>query len=295
MTNVNTLPPATTADLFANTTTIDVRSQFVGEQIDLTPLRQPAIGRAPLMIPVGTSGCAVLFAYGAVVTFGLSPAEATDFQQALTPHIVGAFSAPETERVQLTALAAAPPPDHSAPVAAHQTDHQTDHQIDYRLDDPQLAVADFRQERLQLLADVLAKSVVLAHYEQRTARAFDQIEPFARSLQLAALGKRESQAMLKQLGDTLTIEHKIVGRVEIVDKPAVLWENPELEAFYLHLEAEYEIRDRHLALERKLNLVARTAETAIGLLHHQASHRVEWYIVILIVMEILLSIVFAVF
>ena len=64
-----------------------------------------------------------------------------------------------------------------------------------------------------------------------------------------------------------------------------------MERFYLLLEAEYEISERHIALERKLDLISRTAETLLDLLHSQRSLRVEWYIVILIVVEIVLSLI----
>ena len=42
-------------------------------------------------------------------------------------------------------------------------------------------------------------------------------------------------------------------------------------------------------LNRKLELISRTAETVLELLQHRHSLRVEWYIVILIVVEILLT------
>lgn len=77
--------------------------------------------------------------------------------------------------------------------------------------------------------------------------------------------------------------------MEIVDKPELLWESPTLENFYLRLEEEYEIRERHKALERKLELISRTAETVLQFMDHRTSLRVEWYVVILIVVEILLS------
>ena len=74
-------------------------------------------------------------------------------------------------------------------------------------------------------------------------------------------------------------------------KPEVLWEYPGLERFYLSLETEYEIRERHTALERKLDLISRTAETLLDLVHNKRSLRVEWYIVILIVVDIIVSLV----
>ena len=42
-------------------------------------------------------------------------------------------------------------------------------------------------------------------------------------------------------------------------------------------------------MERKLDLIARTAETALEVLQDHRNLRVEWYIVILIVLEILLT------
>jgi uncharacterized Rmd1/YagE family protein len=80
----------------------------------------------------------------------------------------------------------------------------------------------------------------------------------------------------------------MVGRVEIQDKPELIWDQPELERLYVRLEAEYELRERNSILERKLAIISRTAETTINLLHNRRILRVEWYIVILIVIEVLL-------
>jgi uncharacterized Rmd1/YagE family protein len=55
------------------------------------------------------------------------------------------------------------------------------------------------------------------------------------------------------------------------------------------LEDEYELRERHTGLERKLAVITRTAETVLNLLQHKSGLRVEWYIVALIVFEIGLS------
>jgi uncharacterized Rmd1/YagE family protein len=52
----------------------------------------------------------------------------------------------------------------------------------------------------------------------------------------------------------------VVGRIEVSDKPDVLWERPDLER-----------------------------EVLLGLLHNRRSLRVEWAIVGLIVCEILLT------
>jgi uncharacterized Rmd1/YagE family protein len=86
------------------------------------------------------------------------------------------------------------------------------------------------------------------------------------------------------------MQHKMVGRVETGEKPELLWEHPELERLYARLAEEYELRDRDRALDRKLELISRTAETLLGLVQSRSSMRVEWYIVALIIAELLLSV-----
>lgn len=87
----------------------------------------------------------------------------------------------------------------------------------------------------------------------------------------------------------LLSEQMMVGRVEISEKPDMLWDNPGLEGLYLRMEGEFEIRERYVALERKLNLISRTVQTVAELLHSKRSLRLEWSIVILIVIEIMLT------
>jgi uncharacterized Rmd1/YagE family protein len=225
------------------------------------------LANSPLVVHVGDQGIAVLFRYGAVVLFGLQTEEKDNFLDYLTPLVTDAFAHPETENAELL---------------INPTGLE-------RIKDGYILLHEFSVERLQIVADILAKTIVLAHYESRLATVFDQIEPFAASLQHQTNTRQQGRELLRQLGNTLLVQHKIVGRVEIIDKPELLWESPELEHLYLRLENEYEIRERHHALERKLTLISRTAETILEFMQHQTSLRVEWYIVILIVAEILLS------
>jgi len=81
----------------------------------------------------------------------------------------------------------------------------------------------------------------------------------------------------------------MVGRVETSEKPELLWERPELERLYIRLADEYELRERDRALDRKLDVISRTVETLLGLVQTRSSLRLEWYIVLLIVAELVLA------
>jgi len=257
------------AVLFADIDTVKVKGYFLGQTIDLQPFTQTApLAVEPLIIHSDDQNCVVLFDYGVAVLFGFSSVEEAKFLNDIQGLIVNPFVEPETEEVLIRL----------APVN------------EGKVEDGVILVSQFDIPILQLVSDILAKSVVLAKYEAESAQVFDQIEPFAVSLQQRKFLRRGPDTLLKQIGNSLLIHHKIVGRVEIVDKPELLWEYPELDRFYARIEDEYEIRERHLSLERKLDLVARTAETALDIQQQNTGLRLEWYVVILIVIEVLLSI-----
>ena len=254
--------------LFNGLTSIRARSLCVGGGIDLRALETThKLAVAPIVLPTGAHGCAVLFRYGVVVLFGVQPVEEASFLTQLRPFIHRPFAQPQTEELLLRVA-----PD------AEET-----------INEGAVTLRALDIVRVQITADVLAKSVVLAQHETGIASAFDRIEPLAESLAREGRAGTASRELLSQLGGNLLVQHRMVGRVEVGEKSDVLWDRPEHERLYTRLADEYEIRDRHLALERKLALVSQTAETLLDLLQQRRSLRVEWYIVALIVIEILLT------
>lgn len=249
-------------------TSFTARCLFYGERIDTRSLETGSVlGTAPLTFRAGESGCAVLFKYGIVVLFNLTPIEEVSFLKHLNDLVLYPVKDPEVEELEIRV--------------------EADEKEGMRANCCYLRTVDL--ERMQLLAEILARNSVLSHYEPRVAQAFDSIEPIALELKRRSPLRRRNRELLQLIGDSLLIEHKMVGRVEVAEKPEVLWDSPELEGLYARLEDEYEVRERHVAIERKLALISRTAETLLDLLQTWRSHRVEWYIVLLIVFEICLT------
>ena len=253
--------------LFAGKTEVRVRALLLGEHLDLRALETTdRLAMLPLTVRAGEQGCAVLFRYGAVVLFDLTPIEEVTFLSHLKPFVEDAFETAETEESDISVV---------------EKDGD-------RIEGGAIRLSDFSVERLQVVADGLAKSVVLSYYETVVSDAFERIEPLAIELSRTGRGHLKDGELLQHIGRILLIQHKMVGMVEVSDKPETLWEKPQLERLYVRLEDEYELRERHLSLERKLALLTRSAETVLNLLRHKSGLRVEWYIVVLIVAEILL-------
>jgi uncharacterized Rmd1/YagE family protein len=244
------------------------RALLVGQRIDLRALGSTQrLGGGPLAVPVRGGGVAVLFRYGVVVLFDVQPLEQDEFLRQLTPRVESKTAEPEVEQITI----------------------RVDPEAKEVLEGTTVLLKDTSTERLEIVADVLAKSVTLGRYETTVAQTFDRIEPFAAELSSERTGSRWARDLLAHLGSALLIEHQMVGRVLIDDTPELLWDRPDLERLFARLRDEFEILERFTALNRKLELVSRTAETALGILQSRRSLRVEWYVVILIVLEIMLT------
>lgn len=250
----------------AGAKSLRVRARFVGTRLNLRAFESgKPLAVHPLAIRAGEHGLAVLFRFGAVALVDVEPVEEAAFFQSLQPFVIDAIERPESEELEV----------------AVDPDVDTE-----RVDENgvlRLRASDL--ERLRVVSHVLAKSTVLAWYEQRATELFDRIERLAEELRHGGRGRR-GRELAREIGDVLLAQTRTVGRVEVAEKPEIAWDDPQLDRLYEHLAAEFELRERDRALERKLEVASRTVEAYLDLLQHRQSLRVEWYIVLLIVVEI---------
>lgn len=248
--------------------TFNIRGVQIARRINLRKFdTESAIAVAPLIFAQG-EGMVALFRYGIAVFINLPILEQKHLiDQTLASYLEEPITNGEEENV-------------SAMILPTQ---------DERVHDERIHLRDASISRIQVVAEVIARSILLSDYESRIKRSFDMIEPFAHQLEKQRRGPRTGRKLLQTIGTALVCEHDMVGRATVTEKPDLLWEHVELEGLYLLLEDEYELQERDAALVRKLDLLSRTAQTSLELLHTNRSLRVEWYIVILIVVEILLT------
>lgn len=228
--------------------------------------KRDVLALAPMTLRVGERGCAVVFRYGAAVFFNVPAADEAALIDFLRPHLAEPRPQPEHEELVIH-------------VGAEGGDS---------VQEGDVYLAEAGLQHLQIIAEILARSIVLDYYESRVAGSFDLVEPIARRLVRPLPRWSRSSELLIHIGEVLLTQNEMVGRIEVSEKPELLWDHPDLERLYARLEAEYDLRERHRALERKLDLISRTAETALDILQARRTLRVEWYIVILIVVEIVI-------
>jgi required for meiotic nuclear division protein 1 len=260
-----TKPEFISAEMGAQVT---AHALHVGDRINTMGFEGEALSPIPLAIRVSKTGIAVLFRYGVAVLIGLSPEDEIGFLARLEPRIDGKLARFE-EETAIIALAS-----------------EAEDQV--QAGGP-VQVRDMSPERLLVIADVLAKSVVLAHDEREVAKVIEIIEPFAKELADHGRTRRNRKGILQLIGNALLVQHRVSGRVAIGEKPDALWDRPDLERLYARLVDEYELTERVDALNRKLAVVAETANTLADIIDTRRSLRLEQIIVLLIAFEIVIT------
>jgi len=249
---------------------LQARAHLIAERLDLKNFEiSDLLATTPLTVNVDAAGgVAVLFRYGVVVFFGVTEDGETRFVEALKPLIQNPSEVQPVESI-----------------AIHRG------KATIGVQSGAVWLDEISVEKMQIIADALSKSLVLALYETKIADEFDGIIPLASELATTGKVSANAKTLLSKIGGMLLIEHRMVGRAEVGDKPETLWEFPLLGGLYAQLEDEFELHERHSALERKLNLISRTAQTLAEIVETKQVHRLEWYVIGLIFFELVVGLI----
>ena len=166
----------------------------IGDRINTAGFEGEILSSSPLAVKVGASGLAVLFRYGVAVFIGLSTEEEAEFLERLRSRTFGRITPPEDEWAKIQAAKEAEEP---IPVGGP------------------ILVREFSLERLLVVSDALAKSVVLGRDEKQVSDVFDTIEPFARELANFGKTSRNRTDLLKLLGNALIAFEIVIAFYEI--------------------------------------------------------------------------------
>jgi uncharacterized Rmd1/YagE family protein len=261
--------PTRSADLRLNIRPdLKVRALLLADRMDLKSFKiADCLATTPLTLEVDAEGgIAVLFRYGVVVFFGVRTLDEVRFVDSLGPLLTNPYETPEKEELEIHCGASSIGVQSGA-----------------------VSLDEISLEKLQVIADALSKNLVLSLYEKQVAGEFDKIEPLAQELALRGRVSADSRKLLSKIGSMLLIEHRMVGRAEIGDKPETLWYFPQLEGLYAGLEDEFELKERQSALERKLGLISDTAQTLADVWDNKQLHKLEWYVIGLILFEVFIG------
>ena len=248
---------------------ITVRALLLGDHIDTAGLERPDIlSTMPLAFRIEGHSFVVIFRYGVVVLFGMTPLQEDQIIQSLAGRIIGRYTRREQETTQIEIA-----PDKDEQIALSGT----------------ISLKALLPDHVLIIADAIATNVILARDERNVSAVFDVIEPLARELADHGRTPGGRRTILKHIGNALLVQQRVSGLVAVAEKPDVLWERPDLERFYARLEDEYELKERADLLTRKLAVISNTGQVLANIIDTARSLRLELMIVALILLEIIFT------
>lgn len=243
---------------------LDIRARLLGARIDTRALAGDA-GIQPLAIAAGLS---FVFRYGVAVTFGPDAHAPDVLDAALRAHVIDPTDVKEYEVADLAIRRGGE--DRIGPGG-------------------QILLTDASPERLLLVATVLARSVVLARDEVLVSEAFHQIDPLVSDLRQNGRSRLPIREAMKLVGNVLAARHRMMGTVQVDERPDLLWDHPGLDRLYARLEAEYELKERADILDRKFASLGDFTEVLLDIVHGIRAYRLEVAVLALFALEIVLT------
>ena len=205
-----------------------------------------------------------IFQYGMVSFFNMSETEIEAVLNDLQPFCTTYFSEKHSESLEVI-------------IEPNNLNVQFDSVILPNLD----------EEMIRLVMLNTSQSVALSSYSEITEELL--FETTEHTLYLEEKGKLDiSGNKLKRfIGKVLNIKNKISENLYIFDSPEITWENEQLNKLNQDLKQSFDLKDRYRLIHDRIEIIKENLELFKDIMDHKESSRLEWIIIILIVIEVI--------
>lgn len=234
----------------------EIRAHYTGELI--------GGNLSELFYRAGEQRYLYLFPYGAVVFANFSEAEMSKTLQFLQPYTDQPLEEKISERYRIV-----------------QAELQQPH---FQFE--QLQVPQISEDVTRTVMFALAQSVALSFYNDTSERMLAEVKQIALQLKQDGRIRISKKDMLRFFGKSLLTKNAIVENLYIFEAPSLVWEDEYLKKLNDGLGQFFELRTRFVELEYKLRYIDDNLEVFREILQHNESSRLEWIIIILILIEI---------
>jgi required for meiotic nuclear division protein 1 len=155
------------------------------------------------------------------------------------------------------------------------------------MSDGVLVVDRLTAERTGIVALTVAQSAAVEYYERIVESMFERTADLVDRLERTGTVR----PLHRFIGEVVGARSEVIAVLHLLDKPDATWDDPAMDAIYDDLRDEFDLMDRHDALEHKLWSVQESLQLVLGGARDRRLVLLEASIVALIVLEIVLSLV----
>ncbi|XP_054286393.1 required for meiotic nuclear division protein 1 homolog [Macrosteles quadrilineatus] len=143
------------------------------------------------------------------------------------------------------------------------------------------------------LSNAMSLSVKLALWEASLNQYIDSVEYVVEDLKCGKKLRISRKEVTCKTGELFALRHSINLSSDLLDVPDFYWENDDLETLYLQLCNYFNIPRRTRVMNEKLNHCMELVELLTSHLSDRHHVRLEWMIIVLIMIEVVIEIIHA--
>lgn len=149
-------------------------------------------------------------------------------------------------------------------------------------------LSELNENIMLTISHAIAQSIRLSFLEDAVLKDLKTNTLISENLARHGKIKKSKKEISKLQGDLYLKKLKMSFEYSILDKPEFFWENPEYDQFYVKASEYLEIAPRVQILEKKMTTIDEMLSILSGEINHRHSSRLEWIIIILILIEIII-------
>ncbi|MDG1063712.1 MAG: RMD1 family protein [Flavobacteriaceae bacterium] len=150
----------------------------------------------------------------------------------------------------------------------------------------QVTLPDFDQEAIRLVMLNTSQSVALDKYLEITDSLLAETKVYTKSLELTGKFNISGIKLKRFIGKVLNIKNQISENLYIFDSPDITWENESLNSLHLALKQTFDLKDRYRYIYERIAIIKEDLELFKDIMEHRESSKLEWIIIILILVEV---------
>ena len=143
-------------------------------------------------------------------------------------------------------------------------------------------------DKVRIVSLTLAQSVALDHFEGAVSQAMGRFRPVVEALSHQGKLVLPHREVLRSIGFAMEVRAAVLDNLTLFDDPPETWESEALAHLDSALYAQFDLEERLEAIREKLTYLQDAGAIFLGLLETKKNHRLEWIVILLILVEILL-------
>lgn len=149
-----------------------------------------------------------------------------------------------------------------------------------------IILPEINEEMIRLVMLNASQSVALNRFSEITEALLIETNEHTKYLETKGKLDISGNKLKRFIGKVLNIKNKISENLYIFDSPNITWEDEQLNKLNVELKKTFDLKDRYHLIHDRIEIIKENLELFKDIMDHRESSRLEWIIIILILVEV---------